>query len=234
VTEFETRRAMVVVAHPDDAEFAAGGTVALWARAGAEIIYVVVSDGSKGSSDLSMTSDRLVEIRHEEQQRAADILGVSTVDFLDFPDGEIAPDLALRHRLARAIRHHRPDTVITHDPASLYWDQYINHPDHRAVGQATLDAVFPTARDHLNVPELLTEGLQPHIVHHVLLTSSQSPDTWIDVTETTDRKIEALAAHASQFNDFDQIEQRVRERMAGTAEDHGMRYAEAFKHIELR
>ena len=227
-------RALVMMAHPDDAEFAAGGTVAKWTADGAEVIYVIVTDGSKGSSDPSMTSDKLVQIRKAEQRDAASVLGVTEVDFLDEPDGYVVPDLDLRHRLTRVIRHYRPDTVITHDPGSLYWDEYINHPDHRAVGQATLDAIFPTARDRLNVPDLLSEGLEPHIVRTVLLAHTKNADVWVDVGDTLDQKIEALRRHVSQFEDFDKIVERIREFLSEAAKERGMRYAEAFKKIELR
>jgi LmbE family N-acetylglucosaminyl deacetylase len=228
------RQVLVVVAHPDDAEFGAGGTVALWTADGVAVRYLIVTDGSKGSSDRAMSSARLVETRKVEQRRAADVLGAKEVVYLDVPDGEVMPDLALRHRLTRAIRLWQPDTVITHDPASLYWDEYINHPDHRAVGQATLDAIFPTARDHLNVPDLLAEGLEPHMVRTVLLTGSKAPDTWVAIDDVLERKIEALRRHESQFPDFDKVAERVRNRHREIAADRGMQYAEAFKKITLQ
>lgn len=224
-------RALVILAHPDDPEFGAGGTVARWSDEGIEVHYIIVTDGSKGSGDPTMTPSRLAAIRVEEQRAAAAVLGVGEVVFLGFRDGEIAPDLTLRHAITREIRRWQPDIVVTHDPASLYWDNAINHPDHRAVGQATLDAIYPTARDRLNAPQLLVEGLEPHAVREIYLTGPHAADTWIDIGGTIDRKLAALRAHASQIKDFDALETRLRERYAGLAEGRGMQYAEAFKRI---
>jgi len=228
------RRALVVMAHPDDPEFAAGGTIAGWTAAGIQTTYVIVTDGSKGTPDRSMTPQRLVEVRQREQRAAAAHLGVRQIVFLGLPDGEVVPDLALRHAVAREIRRHKPDVVVTHDPASLYWDTYINHPDHRAVGQAALDAVFPTARDWLNAPYLLLdEGLEPHHVREVYLAGSRTPDAWVDIGPAFQRKLAALREHASQIRDMDGLERRLRDRAAATADGRGMELAEAFKHIVL-
>jgi LmbE family N-acetylglucosaminyl deacetylase len=226
-------RAMVVVAHPDDPEFSTGGTVGLWTGQGAEVVYVIVSDGSKGTDDRTITPERLSARRREEQHNAAQVLGVRDVTFLEFTDGEIRPDLAVRFAIAREIRRWRPDTVITHDPARLYFDNYINHPDHRAVGEAALYAIFPTARDHLNAPYLLAEGFEPHKVRQIYLTGACQPDTWLDIGPTIDRKIEALRQHASQIADPDGLANRIRQRAADIADGHGMEYAEAFKRIVL-
>jgi LmbE family N-acetylglucosaminyl deacetylase len=234
MTQYDARRALVVMAHPDDPEFAAGGTIATWTRSGVEVSYVIVTDGSKGSGDRSMRPERLVPMRQEEQRAAAGKLGVEKVSFLGFPDGEISPDIVLRHAITREIRRQRPDIVVTHDPSSLYWDHYINHPDHRAAGQATLDAVFPTARDWLNAPYLLEkEGLEPHNVRAVYLTGAREPDTWIDISDTIDQKVEALREHASQIKDMNALPGRIRERASLAAEGHGMAVAEAFKQIRL-
>lgn len=224
-------RALVVVAHPDDPEFSAGGTVALWAGQGAEVAYVIVTDGSKGSGDRSMTPERLAARRREEQHRAAAVLGVQDVTFLGFPDGEVSADLAVRYAITREIRRWRPDTVITFDPARIYFDNYVSHPDHRFVGEAALYAVFPTARDHLSVPHLLAAGLEPHNVGEVLLAGAVQPDTWIDIEPTIDRKVEALRQHASQIRDPEELGDRIRQRAADLAAGHGMKYAEAFKRI---
>jgi len=227
----QPERVLVVVAHPDDPEFSAGGTVALWAARGAAVAYVIATDGSKGSGDRAMSPERLAALRREEQRRAADVLGVGDLTYLGFPDGELSPDLAVRYAIAREIRRFRPDTVITYDPARLYWDNYVNHPDHRAVGEAAMYATFPTARDHLSAPHLLAEGLEPHKVHQVLLTGAVQPDIWIDIGPTIDRKIEALRQHASQIRDIEALGERIRQRAADLADGHGMEYAEAFKRI---
>lgn len=226
--------ALVVMAHPDDPEFAAGGTIAGWTEAGLRVVYVIVTDGSKGSGEPDMQPRRLAELRMAEQRAAAAALGVTEVDFLGLPDGEITPDLALRHAITREIRRYRPDIVVTHDPAALYYDNFINHPDHRAVGQATLDAIYPTARDRLNAAHLLVEGLEPHAVRDVYLSGSLQADHRVDIEATFERKLAALRAHATQIKDPAALEARLRERHASLAEGHGMALAEAFKRISFR
>lgn len=226
-------RAAVIMAHPDDSDFSAAGTIAAWCDAGAEVSLVVVTDGSKGTSDRAALAHELVATRMAEQRAAARVLGVAEVFFLGYVDGEVVPDLALRRRITRQLRLLRPDTVITHDPARLYFDGYINHPDHRAVGQATLDAIYPTARDHLNYAFDLAEGLEPHAVTTVLLTGALNPDAWVDIEDTFERKIAALREHGSQIKDID----KLRERLEGWARDVGkeadLAYAEAFKKISF-
>lgn len=227
-------RVLVVMAHPDDPEFTSAGTIARWTDAGAVTVYVIVTDGSKGSNDRTMTADRLASVRQREQRAAAAQLGVGEIAFLGHPDGEIVPDIPLRHAIARQVRRYRPDVVITHDPSTYYFDAYINHPDHRAAGQAALEAVFPTARDWLNAPHLLAdEGLEPHAVSEVWLAGSREPDTWIDIGPTFDRKLAALREHVSQIPDMTALAERLRHRSASIAEGHGMELAEAFKRIVL-
>ncbi len=240
MAEQSIERIMVIMAHPDDPEFGAGGTIARWAREGKEITYVLVTSGDKGTADPNMTPERLMEIREAEQRAAAQRLGVGQVIFLRYRDSEVEPSLALRRDLTREIRRWRPDAVITMNPATYYVDgRYINHPDHRAVGEAALAAIFPTARDHLNFPEQRAEGLEPHKVREVYMTISPDADTFIDITDTIEDKIAALREHRSQFEAFDQLAARVRERAAETAKrarqlgfDVG-EYAEAFKRIDL-
>ena len=198
------QRVLVVMAHPDDAEFICAGTVARWASEGSEIVYVLVTSGDKGSNDPTMTPEQLVAIREAEQLEAARILGVRHVEFLRYRDAEVVPDLRLRRDIVRVIRRFKPDAVICQDPTSRYFgQQYIQHPDHIAVGEATLAAVFPSARDRLTCPELLDEGLEPHVVPHVYLTGSQQPDVFVDITAFFDRKVAALRAHRSQLGDWD-------------------------------
>lgn len=235
----DVERVMVVVAHPDDAEFGSGGSVAKWAHEGKEIIYVVATRGEKGSADLTMTPDQLAEMREREQRAAAERLGVSWVVFLNYVDGEVQPSLQLRRDITREIRRWHPDLVICQNPTTFYVDGYINHPDHRAVGEATLAAVFPIARDHLNFPEHRDEGLEPHKVRYVYMNISPDADTWVDITDTIDDKIDALRKHDSQFDDFDALGERIKERAADTARagrEQGAEvgeYAEAFKLIDL-
>ena len=192
--------AMVIVAHPDDAEFMVAGTVAKWAKAGAAVTYVIITKGDKGSDDPAMTPSRLAEIREAEQRAAGALLGVRDYVFMGYPDGYLQPTLELRRDLARLIRMYRPHVVMCFDPTNRFFaDSYVNHPDHRASGDAALDAVFPTARDRLTFPELLADGLEPHKVREIWMGSSKEPNTWIDITETLALKKQAMLAHPSQL-----------------------------------
>ena len=228
------RRGMVVVAHPDDAEFGCSGTVAKWCREGMEVVYVIVTDGSKGTSDREITPKQLSEMRRREQVAAGKVLGLKDVVFLGHPDAYLQPTLEVRRDIAREIRRYRPDILITLSPMrNLSINGYLGHPDHLAVGEATLSAVYPAARDHLTFPELLKEGLEPHKVREVLIQGHESPDKWIDVTETIEIAIQALKTHASQVEGRE-IEERMRQWRREAGKDHGMEYAEAFKQFILR
>ncbi|MBS1251978.1 MAG: N-acetyl-alpha-D-glucosaminyl L-malate deacetylase 1 [Anaerolineales bacterium] len=235
----DVQHVMVISAHPDDAEFGAGGAVAKWVHEGKAVVYVVATRGEKGSGDPDMSSERLAEIREQEQRAAARRLGVSEVVFLGYIDGELQPDLDLRRDITREIRRWRPDLVVCQNPTTFYVDGYINHPDHRAVGEATLAAIFPIARDHLNFPEQKAEGLQPHKVKYVYMNISPDADIFVDITDTIEVKIRALWEHDSQFDDPEQLAERLRERAAETAErareqgNNVGEYAEAFKLIDL-
>ncbi len=225
---------MVIAAHPDDPEFSCGGTIARWAREGTEFVYLILTNGNKGSNDPELTPDRLAALREEEQQAAARILGVETIVFLGEPDGELQPTMALRRRVAREIRRHRPDLVLCPDPAAYYFDTgYVNHPDHRAAGEVALAAVFPAARNRMYHPELLAEGLEPHAVHDIYLTGALQPNRWVDVTDTIELKIEAIKAHASQVNDAEVFD-RVRQRARDTDQYGRTVYREAFHYVHIR
>ena len=228
------RRGMVVVAHPDDAEFGCSGTVAKWCREGMEVVYVIVTDGSKGTSDREITPKELSEMRRQEQSAAGKVLGLKDVVFLGHPDAYLQPTLEVRRDIAREIRRHRPDILITLNPVrNLSVNGYLGHPDHHAAGEATLSAVYPAARDHLTFPELLKEGLEPHKVREVLIQGHDNPDKWIDVTETIEIAIQALKTHTSQVEGRE-IEERMRQWRKEAGKDHGMEYAEAFKQFILR
>lgn len=228
------RRGMVVVAHADDAEYGCSATVAKWCREGMVVVYVICTDGSKGSSDPDMTLGRLVEIRREEQLAAAKVLGVKEVVFLGYEDSMLQPTLELRRDIAREIRKHRPDVLICPSPIrNLRGTHYIGHPDHLAVGEAALSAVFPTARDRLTFPELLEEGLEPHKVREVLVIGDPEPDKWIDVSDTVEIAIEALKQHVSQVGDGEDGYTWMRERRRIAGQHHGMKYAETFNHFHF-
>ncbi|MBI2165888.1 MAG: PIG-L family deacetylase [Chloroflexi bacterium] len=227
-------RAMVVVAHPDDAEFGCSGTAVKWSREGVEVVYVIVTDGSKGTSDRHMTPERLVETRNREQLAAGQILGLKEVVFLGYPDAYLQPTLELRRDITRQIRKYRPDVLVTTNPVrNLMGAGYLGHPDHMAAGEAALAAVYPSARDHLTFPELLQEGLEPHKVREVLIIGHPSPDLWIDVTDTIDISIRAIRAHVSQVGGREGLEARMKEGRRQNGKPAGMEYAESFKRFVL-
>ena len=231
-------RALTVGAHPDDAEFGAGGTLARWAREGCVVSMLVVTDGSKGTWDPDVDPAELVRLRREEQRRAADALGATgEIVMLDHTDGELVNTMALREELCLWIRRLRPDVVLTHDP----WRRYMLHPDHRATGMGTVDAVV-AARDHLFFPHQLVDGVTKHRPDALLLWSADEPDHWVDIANTFDVKIAALLCHSSQgrttmgdaHDDPDArelFETRIRDWAARTGEPVGLAAAEAFKLI---
>ncbi len=225
---------MVVVAHADDAEWGCAGTVASWVKQGIQVVYVICTDGSKGSDDLSMTSKDLSEIRRIEQIAAAEILGVKEVEFLMYEDSMLQPSLELRKDITKIIRKYRPDTVITTNPVrTLEGQGYFGHPDHLAAGEATMSAVFPAARDRLTFPELLESGLNPHKVNELLIIGmGDKADYWIDVTETIDAAIESLCQHKSQVSP-EIARDNMRKWRASVGKLHGVAYAEAFKRFRL-
>ena len=227
-------RVLVVAAHPDDIEFGAAGTVARWATEGAVVRYLIVTRGDKGSDDPDTDIAALTRRRETEQRAAAAELGVEGVDFLDEPDGQVEPSLSLRERITYAIRAFRPEVVMTHDPTVLFVNnEWVNHPDHRAVGQATVDAVFPTARDPLNFRQHLDEGLDAWKVAELYLWSTNEANQLVDIGATIERKVAALAHHASQFRHFDDVARWVRRRSEELGERAGYRAAEGFRRVTL-
>ncbi|MDX2160693.1 MAG: PIG-L deacetylase family protein [bacterium] len=229
------RRVMGIFAHPDDPEFFCGGTFARWAREGAQITFVLATSGDKGSDDPAMTPERLTLIREDEERCAAAVLGVREVVFLRYPDGALQPSLALRKDIVRQIRLRKPDIVVTNDP-TVYWfgSRGINHADHRAIGEAALDAVYPAARDRLYFPELLhDEGLEPHKVSQVYLVRSAQATVKIDVTAFIETKIAALREHKSQIRDMDAMAERMRSMTDPESPPGQPRYMDSFHLIVL-
>jgi LmbE family N-acetylglucosaminyl deacetylase len=227
-------RVLVVAAHPDDIEFGAAGTVARWIDEGARVRYLVVTRGDKGSDDPDADVEALARLREGEQRAAAAELGVEGVDFLGEPDGQVEASLRLRELITRAIRGFQPEIVMTHDPTVLFVNnEWVNHPDHRAVGQATVDAVFPTARDPLNFREHLEAGLGPWKVAELYLWSTNEANQLVDIGATLDRKVAALGHHASQFRSFEEIARWVRRRSEELGERAGYRAAEGFRRVML-
>ena len=231
-------RGMVVVAHADDAEFGCSGTVAKLCAEGWEMVYVMCTDGSKGSSDREMTGEELSRIRREEQINAGKVLGLKDVVFLDYEDSLLQPTLEMRRDIAREIRRYQPDVVICQYPMrTLDGGWGVGHPDHFAAGEAALAAVFPTARDHMTFrEELLDQGFEPHKVAEVWIMGHPEPDLWMDVTEHMDTSVKAMMEHVSQVGERDEkvMGDRTREWRRQRAKGKGMQYAEAFKRITFR
>ncbi len=226
------QRVLVVTAHPDDSEFGAGGTVAKLVREGKQVSYCILTNGNKGSGDRSMTPERLVEIRAEEQRNAARVLGVEAVDFLGFPDCELEDTRETRMAVTAAIRRHRPDLLIAQNPMRTK-NLGASHRDHRVAAGIALDCVYPLARDHMAFPELLAQDLEPHKVKEVYLMWWDQPEVVVDIADTIDLKLKALACHASQLKDMAAVEKRVRERCAELGKPKGYAYAEAFDRIVM-
>ena len=227
-------RVLVVAAHPDDIEFGAAGTVARWVAEGARVRYVLVTRGDKGSDDPATDPVELATTREAEQRAAAAEIGVEGVDFLGEPDGQVEPSLRLRERVTYAIRRFQPEVVMTHDPTVLFVNnEWVNHPDHRAVGSVTVDAVFPTARDPLNFREHLDEGLGPWKVAELFLWSTNEANQLVDIGTTLDRKVAALRHHASQFRDFTDTERWLRRGAEELGDRAGYPAAEGFRRVML-
>jgi LmbE family N-acetylglucosaminyl deacetylase len=235
ITDEVPDRVLAVYAHPDDPEISAGGTLARWADAGADVHVVVTTRGDKGTSDPDADLEALARLRVEETAAAARVLGIAESHHLDHPDGEIADDRALRLELVRLIRAVRPDVVCCPDPTAVFFgDAYINHRDHRVTGWATLDAVAPAAGNPHNFPELAAEGLDTHQVRALYLSGTFEANVWIDVGATLERKIEALFCHASQLVETgDWFREFLRESAIEAGRAAGVPFAEAFRRIAL-
>ena len=226
-------RALAVFAHPDDAEFMFGGTVAKWAAAGTEVQYVCVTDGSAGWNGPDLAREEVAAIREREMREAASVLGVAGVTFLGYTDGMLQPGLDLRRAVTREVRRVRPDVIVTLDPSRLWSGRgYINHPDHRAVGQTVLDVVACDAPTRPQFPELLDEGLEPYEVPALwLATDEREADERVDIGDTIEKKIQALRAHDSQLRNMGESDPdgRMREWATRVAAETDMEYAEAFR-----
>lgn len=222
------KRALAIVAHPDDPEYFFAGTMALWARNGTQIRYVVCSEGQLGSNRRDPGEDDLGPIRRLEQLDAARHTGVEKTIFLDYEDGFLENSRALQLDLAREIRSFTPDTVVINDPRVYFGENFINHPDHRAVASAALRAIYPLAGSH----SLAIDGLAPHSIHKLFISTWLRPNTWIDITSTIQIKIEALQLHRSQLGNYDPSGD-IRCAASDCAKYLRMDYAEEFYVISL-
>lgn len=232
----EFQRALVVFAHPDDAEFGSAGTVAKWTRGGTEVVYVCVTDGSAGSNEPGVVREELAEIRQSEQLAACDVLGVADCIFLGIPDGMVEVTLDLRRALTREVRRFRPDVLVAPDP-TRFWDEerrYVNHSDHRAVGQASMAVLNPDSSTRPMFSELLAEGLEPFEIRYLWVpTYDGGADTYVDITDTIEVKIEALRCHKSQIQDSP-VDDWIRDRAKKRGEQAGMEFAESYRTFRLR
>jgi LmbE family N-acetylglucosaminyl deacetylase len=227
-------RVLAIFSHPDDAEFSAAATIASLTAGGARVDYVVTTDGGKGTEDAAVTSAQLTATREAEQRAAADRLGVSEIVHLGYPDGYLTPSLDLRRDIVRQIRRFRPDVVIAQNPVRRQdGNPFIGHPDHLATGEATLAAVYPAARDRLNFPELIGEGLEPWKVRQVLVSGVEQPNLFVDVSKTFEVGLAALFCHASQIPDPAATEARVRLRATELGSPVGLPLANAFLSIVI-
>jgi LmbE family N-acetylglucosaminyl deacetylase len=235
IDDSEIQRILVINAHPDDVDFSAAGTIALWTDAGIEVSYCIVTDGDAGGRDESMPRAEIPALRRAEQTAAAKQVDVHDLRFLGYPDGRVEATLALRKDLTRVIRQVRPDRVVCPSPDRNYQRIFASHPDHRAVGSAALDAVYPDARNPFAFPELIAdEGLGPWTVREVWLPGGPQPGHYVDVTATFDRKVAALRAHESQTGHMEGLEDFLRGWLSRAAAQGGLpegRLAEAFQII---
>ena len=232
----EIGRILIITAHPDDVDFGAAGTVASWTDAGINVRYAVVTDGDAGGSDASIPRPEMARLRRAEQTAAAKQVGVHDLRFLGYPDGRVEATIGLRRDLARVIREVRPDRVVCQSPERNYARPGASHPDHRAVGSAALDAVYPDARNPFAFPGLLSEdGLEAWTVREVWFSGSPTPNHYVDITDTFGRKLAALRAHVSQIRDPDGLEDMLRGWLSRSAAQGGLpdgRLAEAFQVLQ--
>ena len=222
---------MTIFAHPDDAEFSCSGTVAKWVKAGCEITYVLITSGNAGTHDTAYTPASLMEVREREQRNACAVLGVKHIEFLRHDDGRVVADLNLRRDLVRLIRQYKPEVVFCGDPTQVFWmNNRINHPDHRAAALAALDAVFPASEMELLWPE---DG-PAWKVHGVYVRATEEVNTWIDISDTIDLKIKALREHHSQLDDYQDLEETIRQRAADAGKEKDIAFAENFRVVRLK
>ena len=234
--EYTPKIAMSIHAHPDDQEFSIGGTLAKWAKAGCEIVSVVITSGDSGSNDVTKDGSykpELARLRETEQLSANKVLGVTQTVFLRYPDGELQPTIELRKELTRLIRKHKPDVVLCGNPeAWFYGNEYVNHPDHRAAAQAACEAVFPSAGTRLIFTDLLAAGYEPHEVKRLYIHGTDKPDTWVNISETIDIKVKALQQHVSQIP-VDEVEKWMKDWAKEDAKDKDFEYAESYRVMKI-
>jgi LmbE family N-acetylglucosaminyl deacetylase len=232
----DSKKILVILAHPDDPEFFCGAMIARWCAAGHEVRYCLLTKGQKGAPDLSLSEEQLAAKRVVEQQAAADSLGVKSIEFLDYVDGEVIPDLAMRKKIVRVIRHWKPEILVTCDPLNLFpSDNRINHPDHRAAGQAVIDAAFPAAGNPMFFPELIRdEGLAPHSVEEIWMSATAQWNLSVNVYDHFEDKIKAIHCHASQIGrDAAEFDEWMRQRITTDPQTGEKVFEEHFRRLKF-
>ena len=235
--ESDVERILVVTAHPDDVDFGSAGTVAGWTDAGIEVAYCICTSGEAGGFDRSVPRATMVEIREAEQLAAAKVVGVSDVTFLRHPDGRLSATFDLRRDISRVIRRVRPQRVVGPSPERNFERLYASHPDHLAAGEATMAAVYPDARNPFAHPELLEEGWEPWAVDEMYVVAANPSDVFVDITDTFERKLDALRCHVSQMTDLDGLDARIRGWNAANAALGGLpegRLAESYLRVDTQ
>ncbi len=229
-------RALIIVAHPDDADFGVAGTLSAWINAGTVARLVCCTSGDAGADDANTDPLELARLREDEQRAAAAVVGYEGVDYLHRPDGALENDLALREQLVRIIRQFKPDAVVSMDPTVIIHDDgFVQHVDHRHAAMAAADAVYPASRNAMAFPHLVRdEGLEPHSVDTMYLFFTDKPNAWVDVSDTIDNKIAALHKHVSQLRKPDELEGMLRSWSAESGAKIGTAAAEAFRVIKIR
>jgi len=232
IADEEIKRILVVMAHPDDCDFGAGGSIAKWQEAGIQVSYCIITNGDQGGEESDVPVEEMAKVRQREQRAAGTALGVSEITFLNYRDGSLIPTIELRRDIVKAIRIAKPDRMVVQSPERNWERIYSSHPDHLAAGESAIQAIYPDARNPYAFPELKSEGLEPWRVREVFVTGSPTPNHFIDITETIDKKIAALKAHVSQTAHNPELDSMVRQWGEKNAEANGLaagRVAEIFK-----
>ena len=230
----EIKRVLVVMAHPDDCDFGAGGTIAQWTSQGIEVSYCIITNGDQGGEESGIPVEEMAKVRQQEQRDAGKALGVTQITYLNYRDGWLLPSIELRKEIVKAIRIAKPDRMVVQSPERNWERIYSSHPDHLAAGETAIQAVYPDSRNPFAFPELKAAGLEPWRVREVWITGSPTPNHFVDITDTFSKKMAALHAHVSQTAHNKELENMVRSWGERNAEANGLpqgRVAEIFKVI---
>lgn len=228
----EIKRVLVVMAHPDDCDFGAGGTIAQWTARGIHVSYCIITNGDQGGEESGIPMEQMAAVRQQEQRDAGRALGVTDITYLNYRDGWLAPSMELRKDIVKAIRIAKPDRMIVQSPERNYERVFASHPDHLAAGETAVQAVYPDARNPFAFTDLKAAGFEPWRVREVWMTGSPNPNHFVDITETFDKKIAALQAHISQTAHNKELEKMVRDWGERNAQANGLpegRVAEIFQ-----